>query len=57
MFKKFNVSFLANGIKAGKIFEFSHNPVGDKGALGNEYKYLMKHGYKFDPETLTAVPK
>ena len=57
MFKKFNVPFLKRGIKAGKTFHFSHNPVGDKGALGNEYKYLMDHGYDWNPETMTAIPK
>ncbi len=57
MFKKFNIPFLDKGIKGNKIFQFSHNPVGDTGALGQEYNYLMKNGYKWDPDTLTAMPK
>jgi len=34
MFNKFNIPFLDKGIKARKTFQFSHNPDGDKGALG-----------------------
>ena len=34
MFKLFNESFLEDGVNSGKTFHFSHNPVGDTGALG-----------------------
>lgn len=56
MFEKFNVPFLDEGIKKGKTFQFSHNPVNAKGALENEFNYLMQHGYEWVEKTMTAVP-
>ena len=56
MFKLFNEAFLDDGINAGKIFQFSHNPVNDAGALGKEYRYLLDNGYKWDNDTLTMKP-
>ena len=57
MFKLFNESFLDDGINEGKIFQFSHNPIGDQGALGDEYRYLLENNYKWDPKTMTMSPK
>jgi len=57
MFKLFNESFLEDAINEGKTFKFSHNPVGDTGALGNEFKYLRDNGYEWIQETMTMVSK
>ena len=57
MFKLFNEAFLDDGINEGKIFQFSHNPINDKGALGKEYQYLLDNNYIFDPETMIMKPK
>ncbi len=57
MFKLFNESFLDDGINAGKTFQFSHNPVDDKGALGQEFKYLSQNNYLWDETTMTMIPK
>lgn len=57
MFSLFNEEFLDEGINAGKTFHFSHNPKGDTGALGQEYEYLVNNGYKWNPDTMTMVPK
>ena len=57
MFKLFNESFLDDGINAGKTFQFSHNPVGDTGTLGQEFKYLLKNNYSRNETTMTMVPK
>lgn len=57
MFKLFNEAFLDDGINAGKIFQFSHNPINDTGALGQEYQYLLKNNYKWDAGTMTMKPK
>lgn len=53
MFKKFNIPFLDKGIKSGKTFQFSHNPVSDTGALGMEYQYLKNRGYIWDEATMS----
>ncbi len=57
MFKLFNESFLDDGINQGIIFQFSHNPIGDSGALGAEYKYLEQNGYIWNPLTMTMRPE
>ena len=57
MFKLFNEAFLDEGINAGKIFQFSHNPINDTGALGQEYQYLLKNNYKWDAGTMTMKPR
>jgi len=57
MFKLFNESFLDDGINAGKTFQFSHNPINDIGALGQEYQYLLKNNYKWDAGTMTMRPR
>lgn len=57
MFKVFNESFLDDGINAGKIFQFSHNPVGDEGTLGKEFEYLKANNYKWNSSTLTMEPR
>jgi hypothetical protein len=57
MFKLFNESFLDDGINAGKNFKFSHNPIGDTGALGMEYNYLKQNGYIYDPSKMMMTPK
>lgn len=56
MFKLFNESFLDDGINAGKTFEFSHNPINDTGAFGQEYQYLLDNNYKWDAGTMTIYP-
>ena len=56
MFKLFNEAFLDDGINEGKIFQFSHNPINDKGALWKEYQYLLKNGYIWDDKTMTMIP-
>lgn len=56
MFKLFNEAFLDDGINEGKIFQFSHNPIGDQGALGKEYQYLLDNNYRWNPETMTMSP-
>lgn len=56
MFKLFNESFLDDGINAGKAFHFSHDPVNDLGALGQEYQYLLKNNYIWDEVTMTMSP-
>jgi len=57
MFDLYNKRFLQDGIDAGKTFEFSHPPARDPFFLGQEYKYLMAHGYTYDPVTMLATPK
>lgn len=57
MFKLFNEAFLDDGINAGKTFEFSHNLIGDQGALGKEYAYLLENGYIWDEATMTMKPR
>ena len=57
MFKVFNEPFLDDGINGGKSFTFSHNPVGDTGALGKEYNYLKQNGYVYNSSTMTMTPK
>ena len=57
MFKLFNESFLDDGINQGKIFQYSHNPIGDSGALGADYKYLEQNGYIWNPLTMTMRPE
>ena len=57
MFKLFNEAFLDDGINAGKIFQFSHNPIDDIGALGQEYQYLLNNGYKWDAGTMVMKPR
>lgn len=57
MFKLFNESFLDDGINEGKIFQFSHYPIGDPGALGMEYEYLQQNNYIWDSLTMTMRPK
>lgn len=54
MFSLFNEPFLEIQINAGKVFKFSHDPVGDLGALGREFNFLKKHGYVYDVATMTA---
>ena len=56
MFKLFNEAFLDDGINAGKTFQFSHNPINDTGALGQEYQYLLNNNYKWDTGTMTMYP-
>ena len=53
MFQLFNEAFLEDGINEGKVFHFSHNPVGDMDSLGQEFRYLLANGYKWDPITMT----
>lgn len=57
MFKLFNETFLDDGINAGKTFYFSHDPINDRGALGNVYRYLLKNGYEWNRTTQTMAPK
>lgn len=57
MFKLFNEAFLDDGINAGKIFQFSHNPINDAGTLGQEYHYLLENNYMWDNVTMTMKPK
>ncbi len=57
MFKLFNEVFLDDGINEEKIFQFSHNPIGDQGALGKEYKYLLQNNYLWDEKTMTMLPQ
>ena len=57
MFKLFNEAFLDDGINAGKTFQFSHNPINDTGALGQEYQYLLRNNYKWDAGTMTMKPR
>lgn len=57
MFKLFNEAFLDDGINAGKTFKFSHNPIGDQGALGKEFAYLSENGYIRDDITMTMRPE
>ena len=56
MFKLFNEAFLDDGINAKKTFYFSHNPQNAKGALKDEYQYLLKNNYKWDSKTMTMRP-
>ncbi len=56
MFELFNEAFLEDGINERKIFQFSHNPFFDQGALGQEYQYLLKNNYIWDSETMTMSP-
>ena len=35
-----------------KHFRFSHNPIDDTGALGQEYQYLLKNSYKWEAGTM-----
>lgn len=56
MFKLFNEAFLDDGINNGKIFQFSHNPVNDQGALGSEFRYLLENNYMWDATTMTMFP-
>lgn len=55
MFDAYNVPFLESQAAAQKPFHFSHPPVDDGSALGNELRWLNSHGYAYDPETMTAV--
>ena len=57
LFKLFDEPFLDDAINQEKIFYFSHNPIGDKGALGMEYDYLLKNNYTWDAETMTMKPQ
>lgn len=57
MFKLFNEPFLDNGINAGKIFYFSHNPQNDGGALGLEFNYLKQNQYIWDEKNMSMSPK
>ncbi len=56
MFKLFNEPFLDDGINEGKIFRFSHNPIGDTGALGMEYEYLFNNGYRWNEKMMAMIP-
>jgi hypothetical protein len=57
MFKLYNERFLQDGVDAHKVFDFSHSPIGDRGALGKELKYLEAHGYKYNAGTMQASPR
>ncbi|WP_434318756.1 hypothetical protein [Leifsonia sp. P73] len=57
MFNLFNRPFLDDIIRDGKAVNFTHDPVGDLGALGDELNYLKKNGYVFDPEAMIARKK
>jgi hypothetical protein len=57
MFNLFNTRFLQDGIDEGKTFHFSDDPRKSEGFLGAEFDFLKSHGYKFDPSTMTAIPK
>ncbi|MBM7541220.1 ribonuclease YeeF family protein [Amphibacillus cookii] len=57
MFKLYNEAFLDDVINARKTVHFSHNPVGDKGFLGLEYKYLKRNNYIYDSSTMRMLPK
>lgn len=52
----FNESFLEDGVNSSKIFHFSHNPIGDTGALGKEYQFLLENNYIWDAKTMTIRP-
>ncbi|MGH1550604.1 hypothetical protein ACRAWB_16065 [Leifsonia poae] len=54
MFDLFNRPFLDDAIKDSKLVRFTHDPQGDRGALGKELEYLEDHGYIYDPKTKTA---
>lgn len=54
MFDLFNRPFLDTAIADGKVIQFTHNPVGDPGALGKELDYIKARGYVYDPRTMTA---
>lgn len=55
MFELFNKPFLDDAISQGKTFHFSHNPVNDTGALGQEFAYLQEHGYSWDANSMTMT--
>lgn len=57
MFRLFDEPFLDDAINERKMIYFSHNPIGDRGALGLEYEYLMKNNYEWNPEAMTMNPK
>jgi hypothetical protein len=40
MFEYFNVPVLDDALSGGKTIRFSHDPIGDDGALGKEWKYI-----------------
>lgn len=56
MFDLYNTWFLDQQIYAGKTFHFSHPPINDGTFLGQELAWLEYRGYRYDPETMTAVP-
>lgn len=41
----------SEGLSGSKTVRFTHNPEGDRGALGNELKYLEDHGSVYDRST------
>ncbi|MGX5694883.1 hypothetical protein ACWKWP_01685 [Agromyces soli] len=57
MFDVYNKRFLDDAIAGRKVVNFSQNPSGDPGYLGQELKYLQDHGYRFDPDTMSARPR
>lgn len=54
MFDLFNRPFLDDIIQQAKSIRFTHNPLGDEGALGDELEYLLERGYSYDEATMTA---
>lgn len=56
MFEIFNVPALDDAISKGKTIQFSHDPKQYQGALMDEYNYLLKNGYYYDPKTMMAKP-
>ena len=57
MFEYFNKPALDFATDNKKTIKFSHDPEVDKGALGEEWKYLTKEkGYIYDADSMTAYP-
>lgn len=56
MFKLFNEPFLDDGINAKKVFQFSHDPTNDYGALGMEYQYLIDNCYIWHEKSMSMYP-
>lgn len=56
MFDAFNKPYLDQQISQGKTINFSHDPIHANGALKDEYNYLTKNGYAYNPKTMSASP-
>lgn len=57
MFKLFIEAFLGDGINGKKLFQFSHDPINDTGAIGQEFEYLLENNYRWNDETMTMKPR